>query len=169
MCIRDRARKYDIRSSRWTEYMVALRSDRLELWSEASFRGRILGNVDLLKLRHVVPLTPGYTCLSLYSEVDRLFCLTYERGTFEAQSSENGDEKRGARTGSRRLRFRRTGSNIVIFCARNLTVAADWMWVLYRALGGRAPESLYVHILALSMRIRLPVAPVLRELSLIHI
>lgn len=157
------ARKYDIRSSRWTEYMVALRSDRLELWSEASFRGRILGNVDLLKLRHVVPLTPGYTCLSLYSEVDRLFCLTYERGTFEAQSSENGDEKRGARTGSRRLRFRRTGSNILIFCARNLTLAADWMWVLYRALGGRAPESLYVHILALSMRIRLPVAPVLRE------
>ena len=139
------ARKYDVRTSRWAEYMVALRPGRIELWSEATVRGRVFGNTSLLKLRHVVLLEKGTTSLSMYSDVDRLFCLSFPRSVYKA-----------SRTARTRF-FRRSGSVILLFSARALTTTADWMWVLNRELGGAVPAHLYVHIPELSVRIRVPV------------
>ena len=73
------ARRYDVRSFRWAEYIVILRPGRLELWSESSVRSHVLGDSDRLKLRYSVALRPEEATLSLYSETDRLLCLTCPR------------------------------------------------------------------------------------------
>ncbi|WFC96754.1 hypothetical protein MBRA1_003416 [Malassezia brasiliensis] len=139
------ARRYDLRSFRFAEYMVVLRPQRLELWSEATVRGRVLGHTARLKLRHVVHLERGAADVSMYSEIDGLFSVTCPRRLH-----------RQSRT-TRQPLFRRHGSVILIFAARTATTAEDWMWLLYRELGGPVPEHLYVHIPSLSVRIRVPV------------
>ena len=141
------ARRYDLRSFRFTEYMVVLRPQRLELWSEATVRGRVLGHTARLKLRHVVHLEHGATDVSMYSEIDGLFSVTCHRRLHKQ-----------SRTTRQRL-FRRHGSVILIFAARTASTASDWMWLLYRELGGMVPEHLYVHIPSLSVRVRVPVPP----------
>lgn len=105
----------------------------------------MLGQSDQLKLRHVVVLEPGTTSLSLYSEIDRLFCLTFPRRAHKQ-----------ARTSRDRL-FRRSGTLIFLFDARTMTVAADWIWILFRELGGRVPRQMFVQIPDLSVRVRVPV------------
>ncbi|WFD44726.1 hypothetical protein MPSI1_003396 [Malassezia psittaci] len=149
------ARRYELRTLTWAEYMVVLRPGRLELWSEASIRGRILGTTSVLKLRHVAILKKGQTSVSLYSEIDRLICLTFPRSI----------HKQAATTRSRL--FRRHGSVIWVLRSRDMTTSTDWLWILYRELGGSIPSHLYVHIPAISVRIRLPVndLPRLTELS----
>ncbi|WFD00662.1 hypothetical protein MYAM1_003413 [Malassezia yamatoensis] len=149
------ARKYELRTLTWAEFMVVLRPGRLELWSEGSIRGRIFGTTSVLKLRHVAILKKGQTSVSLYSEIDRLICLTFPRSI----------HKQAITTRSRL--FRRHGSAIWVLRSRDMTTATDWMWILYRELGGSIPTHLYVHIPAISVRIRLPVheLPRLTELS----
>lgn len=135
------ARRYDVRSYRWAEYIVILRPGRLELWSESSVYTHVLGDSDRLKLRYSVPLRPEEATLSLYSETDRLLCLTCPRplGTMG------------------RLPFRRHGSMILILNARTFTAAADWMWLLWRELGGSVPPHVFVYIPGISMRVRVPI------------
>lgn len=135
------ARRYDVRSFRWAEYVVILRPGRLELWSESSVCSHVLGDSDRLKLRYSVSLRPEEATLSLYSETDRLLCLTCPRplGTMG------------------RLPFRRHGSMILILNARTFTAAADWMWLLWRELGGSVPPHVFVYIPGISMRVRVPI------------
>ncbi|WFD29835.1 hypothetical protein MSPP1_000848 [Malassezia sp. CBS 17886] len=139
------ARRLELRSYRWTEYIVALRSGRLELWSEATFRGRILGDTEMLKLRYVVPLTRGETFVSLYSEVDRLFCVSFPK-----QSTREGGRPS-------RFPFRHTGTMILLFSARAFSMAMDWLWILWRELGGAVPDHVFVHVPDLSVRVRIPI------------
>ena len=137
------ARRYDIRSYRWAEYVVVLRPGRLELWSEASIRGRLLGDAERLKPRYTVSLRPGESSLSLYSETDRLFCLVCPRS-----ESTVG-----------RFPFRRHGSTILIFNARTFSISSDWMWLLWREMGGTLPPHLFVYLPSISMRVRIPIPP----------
>lgn len=139
------SRRFEIRSYHWTEYMVALRPGRLELWSEATVRGRIFGDFEKLKLRHVIKLDPALVSLSLYSSADRLFCLTLARRSILSDLNQG------------RFNFLRSGSYIFIFHARMFTLAADWLWILWRELGGITPSHIFVHLPSLSMRIRMAV------------
>ncbi|KAI3629200.1 hypothetical protein CBS9595_000272 [Malassezia furfur] len=139
------ARRYELRSFRFAEYIVVLRPQRLELWSEATVRGRVFGHTARLKLRHVVHLERGAADVSLYSEIDGLFSVTCPRRLHRQSGT------------TRQRLFRRHGSVILIFAARTATTAGDWMWLLYRELGRAVPEHLYVHIPSLSVRIRVPV------------
>ncbi|WFD36857.1 hypothetical protein MCUN1_003747 [Malassezia cuniculi] len=139
------ARRLEIRSYHWAEYMVVLRSGHLELWSEASIRGRLFGDVEKLKRRHVIKLDPHTVSLSLYSSVDSLFCLTLPRRSILSDLN-NG-----------RFNFLRSGSYIFIFNARMNTLASDWLWMLWRELGGNIPNHIFVHLPSLSMRVRMPV------------
>ena len=139
------SRRFEVRSYVWAEYMVVLRPGRLELWSEATVRGRIFGDIDKLKLRYVFNLDPAVVSLSMYSSADRLFCITLPRRTTLS------DNRRG------RLNFWRSGSYIFIFNARMITLAADWLWILWRELGGKIPSHIFVHLPFISMRVRIPV------------
>lgn len=139
------ARRYEMRSYKWEEYIVVLRPGRVEFWSVASIRGHVLGDMEYYKLRYSVALKPGEVSLSLYSEVDRLFCLSFPRA--------EGGSRRGG------LPFRRHGTTVLIMAARAFSVASDWMWLLWRELGGGLPRHLHVHIPSISLRVRVPMPP----------
>ena len=46
---------------------------------------------------------------------------------------------------------------IFIHKARSITAAADWMWLLWRELGGSVPPHVFVYIPGISMRVRVPI------------
>ncbi|CCM03526.1 uncharacterized protein FIBRA_05660 [Fibroporia radiculosa] len=132
-------------SGRWAEYVVIWRKDRLELYRAHSFPGKdwYTGH---MKLAHVIPLGDSSpTRLSLYSFIDMTFCLICPPATLRKHSK-------------RRWLYRRTrGLNVFIFKIRSHTRAVDWVWKLWRHLGGRLPSSLEIHAPALGTRIRVNV------------
>ena len=138
------SRRYDLRANKWTEYMAVLRPGHLELWNEPTVRGRILGDTNALKLRYDVALVKGVTNLSIYSEIDHLLCLTFPRRIMAVR-------------GKARLSFQRYRTMVLILNLRVATAAADWMWVLWRELGGPLPRHVFVHIPDVSMRVRIPI------------
>lgn len=139
------ARKYPIREEDWREFVVVLRMKKLELWTDPSLTSKITGHGDRLKLRTTIPLSTGTTFLSLYSPIDRVFCLTYQ-----PWKSLSFHKARG-------IHLRRQGTDIVLFDCRARSSAADWMWELFRELGGLIPDSLEVHVPSFGLKIKLPV------------
>uniref|UniRef100_V5GTH0 Uncharacterized protein n=1 Tax=Kalmanozyma brasiliensis (strain GHG001) TaxID=1365824 RepID=V5GTH0_KALBG len=140
------ARKYTIREEDWHEYVVVFRMGKLELWADPSLTNKIVGNGDHLKLRLTIPLSRGSTFVSLYSPIDRIFCLTFQ--PWKVLSAQHN--KRG-------LHLRRQGTDIVLFDCRARSAAADWVWELWRELGGLIPESLEVHVPSFGLKVKLPV------------
>lgn len=55
------------------------------------------------------------------------------------------------------LNLRKSGTNILLFDARSISMAADWVWDLWREVGGLIPDSLEVHIPVLDLRIKFPI------------
>jgi len=136
------SRKYPMYSDPFKEYMVVYRTGRLELWEDPSLVSKCLGQGDHLKLSAAVSLKRGRVFISIYSYIDRIFCLTFSK-----------DEDAHHRL----PRLRKSGTNVWFFDARSITVGADWMWELWRELGGAIPQVLDVHIPAFSVRVRIPV------------
>ncbi|PWY98942.1 hypothetical protein BCV70DRAFT_163637 [Testicularia cyperi] len=140
------ARRYTIRDENWREYIVVFRMGRLELWSDPTLTSKLVGQGDRLKLRHVIPLSRGSTFVSHFSPIDRIFCVTYQ--PWKLSSSQLG--RRG-------IHLRRHGTDIVLFDCRARSAAADWMWELWRELGGLIPESLEVHVPSFGLKMRIPI------------
>ncbi len=141
------ARKFPIREEGWAEFVVVFRMGKLELWTDPSLTNKLVGHGDRLKLRATIPLSRGSTFLSLYSPVDRIFCLTYQ--PWKSLTHHQG--RRG-------IHLRRQGTDIAIFDCRARTVAADWMWELWRELlGGTIPEFLEVHMPSFGLKVKIPV------------
>ncbi|SPO24017.1 uncharacterized protein UTRI_03442_B [Ustilago trichophora] len=139
------ARKYPIREEEWREYVVVFRMGKLELWTDPSFTNKLTGHGDRLKLRTTIPLSRGSTLVSLYSPIDRIFALTYQ--PWKSMSSHH---KRG-------IHLRRQGTDIALFDCRARSAAADWIWELWRELGGLIPESLEVHVPSFGLKVKIPI------------
>ncbi|PWN53842.1 hypothetical protein IE53DRAFT_95973 [Violaceomyces palustris] len=139
------SRKFPVYGDQWREYIVVLRMGKVELWSDPTLTSKVLRHPERLKLRHTIPLSRGTTFLSLYSPIDRIFCLTYQ--PWKLQSSSH----------KARLNLRRQGTDIAIFDCRAHSVAADWMWELWRELGGTLPENVEIHLPSLGLKIRIPI------------
>ncbi|CAE6440171.1 unnamed protein product [Rhizoctonia solani] len=138
----------DTQEMQWKEMLVVWRrpndrEDRVELYQDYATPGkeRILGHKDLA---FVVPLTEGATNVSLYSHVDLTFCLTCPPTP--------------VRTGtpSKRARFHRApiGTNIFVCKLKSRTRALNWIWNLWRYLGGKLPDTIDIHCPALGTRVR---------------
>ncbi|CAE6412456.1 unnamed protein product [Rhizoctonia solani] len=138
----------DTQEMQWKEMLVVWRrsndrEDRVELYQDYTTPGkeRILGHKDLA---FVVPLTEGATNVSLYSHVDLTFCLTCPPTP--------------VRTGtpSKRARFHRApiGTNIFVCKLKSRTRALNWIWNLWRYLGGKLPDTIDIHCPALGTRVR---------------
>lgn len=145
------SRKYELHAEPFREFMVVLRMGRLELWDDPSWTSRLMGKSDDLRLRYVAPLRKGHASVSLYSAVDTIFCLSFipahHRGLFN---------------------LRKSGTHIWLFDARSASNSADWMWDLWRELGGQIPEAIDVHIPVLGFRVRIPIPdeiPLLQQKS----
>ncbi|PWN27194.1 hypothetical protein BDZ90DRAFT_280110 [Jaminaea rosea] len=142
-------RKFNVHPGEWREYIVVLRMGRVELWSDPSKTSRLSGHSHRLHLSFVIPLSRGSTYLSMFSHVDRIFCLTYSQHFAATHISGGGKH--------RMLNLRKSGTNILLFDARGISVAADWVWDLWREVGGLIPETLEVHIPVLDLRIKFPI------------
>ncbi|KAJ1303415.1 hypothetical protein OPQ81_011606 [Rhizoctonia solani] len=138
----------DTQEMQWKEMLVVWRrsndrEDRVELYQDYTTPGkeRVLGHKDLA---FVVPLTEGVTNVSLYSHVDLTFCLTCPPTP--------------VRTGtpSKRARFHRApiGTNIFVCKIKSRTRALNWIWNLWRYLGGKLPDTIDIHCPALGTRVR---------------
>ncbi|TKY85544.1 hypothetical protein EX895_005706 [Sporisorium graminicola] len=140
------ARKYSMREEDWREFVVVFRMGKLELWTDPTLTNKLVGHGDRLKLRLTIPLSRGSTFVSLFSPIDRIFCVTFQ--PWKSLSAHHN--KRG-------LHLRRQGTDIVFFDCRARSVAADWMWELWRELGGLIPESLEVHVPSFGLKVRIPI------------
>jgi len=136
------SRKYQIYPDPFKEFMVVYRTGRLELWEDPSFVSKCLGHGDQLKLHAATSLKRGRAFISMYSPIDRIFCLTFTKD----------DDYH-----HRLLDLRRSGTCIWIFDARSMTIGTDWMWELSRELGIEIPDHIDVHLPALGVRVRIPV------------
>lgn len=133
----------------WRQYVVVLRPRRLELWSDPTTASKLLGHKNRLHLSFVVPLIKGSTHLSVFSQTDRLFCLTYAQSIAATHVSGGGQYKV--------LNLRKSGTNLLLFDARSLSVSADWIWDIWREVGGTIPEALEVHLPMLDFKVKFPI------------
>ncbi|KAI0761941.1 Pleckstrin homology domain-containing protein [Trametes elegans] len=129
----------------WVEFIVAWRKDRLELYADHHTPGKewLSGHK---KLAYIVPLGTSTTRLSLYSFVDLSFCLSCPPARVRV------DSKRHRRYfGSSR------GTNVFVFKAKSRTRAVDWVWHLWRHLGGQLPPYIEIRSPTLDTRVTIDV------------
>ncbi|KDE09050.1 hypothetical protein MVLG_00768 [Microbotryum lychnidis-dioicae p1A1 Lamole] len=165
------ARKFPTSGETWEEYGVVWRPGRIELWNEytLSATSLFLGHK---KLAHVIPLAPARTKLSLYSSADVIFCLTHQpdgSGLLGGATShiigKNEDEAAPSASKATRNRYihRRHGTYVFIFRTRAMSVAKEWMWLLYRGLGKTLPDHLEITVPGIGAKIRMPIPGVLQD------
>lgn len=116
------------------------------------------------KLKHIIPLVPSRTKISLFSSPDLIFCLTHRPTPSSLTSAARGGESPpsepdGSRKASKRgyVHFRHAGTNIFTLRAKTSQTAKAWMWALHLALGGAVPRVLDIAVPGLGARISLPV------------
>ncbi|CAO1615418.1 unnamed protein product [Parajaminaea phylloscopi] len=140
------SRRLSVHVGQWKEYLVVLRQSRIELWAGPSMASKLSGHSERLHLALVIPLRQDATSLSMFSHVDRIFCISYPQ--------QNAMRHHSTTSKNRVLSLRRTGTNLLLFDARLLSSAADWMWDIWREIGGLIPSELEVHIPAYDIRVR---------------
>ncbi|RDB17902.1 Meiotically up-regulated gene 56 protein [Hypsizygus marmoreus] len=135
-----------LEDANWAEYMVAWRRDRIELYKDYRIPGKewVFGHKDLA---FVIPLKSARTQLSLYSFVDMTFCITCPPTTAQRDSS----------TSRRFFRWAKEGTNIFIFNLKSRSRAYDWIWQLWRQLGGELPTAVEVRNPRLNTRVRIDI------------
>ncbi|KIY67116.1 hypothetical protein CYLTODRAFT_397691 [Cylindrobasidium torrendii FP15055 ss-10] len=131
----------------WGEFMAVWRQDHLELYEDYSTPGK----ERLLQHKHlafVVPLQSANTKLCMYSFVDMTFCLTCK------PSSTRGKESKTARF----RRFFTTDDTYVFVCkVKTRSRALDWIWQLWRHIGGQLPKILEVRSPILDTKVKIDV------------
>ncbi|KAJ7459760.1 Pleckstrin homology domain-containing protein [Mycena latifolia] len=136
-----------VRYDEWSEYMVLWRKDLIHFYEPHNVPGTKWITGSKYRLAFVVPLKSTKTRLSLYSFVDLTFCLTCPPTAFHSRDSKA------------RAIFRRTkeGTNIFVCKVKSRSRAADWMWTIWRRLGGQLPPTLEILNPSLGTRVRIEI------------
>ncbi|KAJ6508926.1 Pleckstrin homology domain-containing protein [Mycena sanguinolenta] len=122
-----------IRYQEWAEFIVVWRNKSIHFYEPHNVPGTKWLTGSKYRLAFIVPLKSAKTRLSLYSFVDLTWSLTC------TPTSIHHDSKA-------RAIFRRAkeGTNIFICKVKSRSRAADWMWTIWRRLGGLLPPSLEI-------------------------
>ncbi|KJA24061.1 hypothetical protein HYPSUDRAFT_136823 [Hypholoma sublateritium FD-334 SS-4] len=124
----------DVKYEAWGEFLVAWRRDSIEIYKDHNTPGKewMSGHKHL---SYVIPLLSSKTKLSLFSFVDLTFCVTCAPTTTTLIPEIS------------RWSFSREkeGTNIFIFKVKSRSRAYDWIWRLWRSMGGRIPSALDVY------------------------
>ncbi|KAF7314273.1 hypothetical protein MKEN_00899900 [Mycena kentingensis (nom. inval.)] len=139
-----------IRYDDWTEFIVQWRGNFIQFYEPHNIPGTRWISGTKYRLAHIIPLKSTDTKLSLYSFGDLTFCLTCPPAEFRT---------RGAKSSRSRALFRRTkeGTNIFICKVKSRTRAADWMWAIWRRLGGTLPPTIDVRNPALETHVKIEI------------
>ncbi|KAJ7044004.1 Pleckstrin homology domain-containing protein [Mycena alexandri] len=134
-----------VRYDEWAEYIVLWRKDFIHFYEPHNVPGTKWLTGSKYRLAFVVPLKSPKTRLALYSFVDLTFCLTCPPASYHSRDSKA------------RAIFRRTkeGTNIFICKVKSRSRAADWMWSIWRRLGGLLPPTLEILNPSLGTRVRI--------------
>ncbi|KAK7048271.1 hypothetical protein R3P38DRAFT_2605963 [Favolaschia claudopus] len=134
-----------IRYHEWAEYMVIFRNKSIHFYEPHNVPGTKWLTGSKYRLAYVVPTRQSAkTRLSLYSFVDLTWCLTC------APTSVHHDSKTISK-----LRRTKEGTNIFICKVKTRSRSADWMWAIWRALGGLLPPSLEIRHPSLGTRVKM--------------
>ncbi|KDQ62280.1 hypothetical protein JAAARDRAFT_454727 [Jaapia argillacea MUCL 33604] len=144
--------EYQNRTSRhleyedWGEFIVAWRKDRLEIYEDFHTPGKewFIGHKHLA---FIVPLNSPKTKLFLYSFVDLTFCIVCPPTPVRDESKSRWF-----------LHGAKQGINIFVFKLKSRTRAVDWMWELWRHMGGQIPPHIEVHCPALETRMKIDIS-----------
>ncbi|KAF8555219.1 hypothetical protein OG21DRAFT_1476557 [Imleria badia] len=136
-----------LRHEECKEFLVVWRNDTLELYEDYTIPGKeyITGHKHLAFL---IPLCSERTSVSLYSFVDHTFSILCPPTVRDRYSR--------ARTF---LHLDKEGTNVFVFKAKSPTRARDWLWHLWRRLGGKIPTSIEFRCPDVDMRICIDVPP----------
>ncbi|KAG9315912.1 hypothetical protein JVU11DRAFT_3562 [Chiua virens] len=112
------------------EFLVVWRRDMLELYEDYTIPGKeyITGHKYLAFL---IPLASERTSVSLYSFVDLSFCISCPPTPRDRYSRARAF-----------LGLENEGTNVFVFKAKSRTRARDWLWHLWRRLGGKIPTTI---------------------------
>ncbi|TFK40603.1 Pleckstrin homology domain-containing protein [Crucibulum laeve] len=121
----------DLQYENWGEFLVAWRKDSIEIYEDHSLPMKewIAGHKHL---SYVIPLKSSRTRLSLYSWADLTFCITCPPTT----TSLNPVTSRWVFSRAKE------GTNIFIFKVKSRSRAYDWIWHLWKQMGGHIPTSI---------------------------
>ncbi|KAG8886651.1 hypothetical protein FRB97_000071 [Tulasnella sp. 331] len=137
----------------WAEYLVCWKRRHLELYEEWSVPG-MKWLTHSKHLAFLVPLKKLGTHLSVYSMVDLSFCITCPPVPLNLNATSAADKA------SKRSVIRSTprgGTFAFVFKCKSRSRSADWMWHLWREIGGTLPEVIEVNVPQLGSRIRFDV------------
>ncbi|VDC02434.1 unnamed protein product [Peniophora sp. CBMAI 1063] len=134
-----------LESREWDEFMVVWRKRQIELYANwhIPFRERMLGHK---RLAYVIPLLDPKPKLMLYSFNDMSFSI----------ATKAIGSKEGLRTS---VPFYRTNDPcIFVFKHKIRTRAVDWVWHLWRSLGGQLPPYIEVRspVMDIAMKVDVP-------------
>ncbi|KAF8809576.1 hypothetical protein BYT27DRAFT_7094201 [Phlegmacium glaucopus] len=130
----------------WGEFLVAWRKDSLEIYRDHRTPGKEWA-IGRKYLAYVIPLKSSKTKVSLYSFVDLTFCITCTPTTTRLNE------------GNTLWSFIRNkeGTNIFIFKPKSRSRAYDWIWQLWRHMGGRMPRTVDIHNPGLSTKVTIDI------------
>ncbi|KAJ6619492.1 Pleckstrin homology domain-containing protein [Mycena sp. CBHHK59/15] len=134
-----------IRYDEWTEFVIVWRKDLIQFYEPHNLPGTKWISGENYRLAFVVPLKSTKTRVSLYSFVDMTFSLICPPTDFHSRDSKA------------RAIFRRTkeGTNIFICKNKSRSRGADWIWAIWRRLGGLLPPTLEIRNPSLDSRVRI--------------
>ncbi|KAI0320151.1 hypothetical protein OF83DRAFT_1053638 [Amylostereum chailletii] len=135
----------NMESREWTEFMVVWRKDRIEFYEDYSipFKEMLFGHKHL---SYQIPLNHPRTKLSLFSFVDLTFCFTCA-----PMSAHRG-------TALRLPFYRKSGTYVFVCKVKSRSRATDWVWHVWRYLGGQLPPQIEIRspILDVSLKVDVP-------------
>lgn len=135
-----------IRYEEWAELMVLWRKDLIHFYEPNNVPGTKWISGSKYRLAFVVPLKSAKTRLSLFSFVDLTFCLTCPPTALPGRDSK-----------ARAMFRRKEGTNIFICKVKSRSRAADWMYTIWRRLGGQLPPTLEIQNPSLGTRVRMEI------------
>ncbi|KIJ64487.1 hypothetical protein HYDPIDRAFT_111813, partial [Hydnomerulius pinastri MD-312] len=130
----------------WAEFLVVWRKDKIEIYEDYTIPGKefFTGHKNLAFL---IPLKSQRTSVSLYSFADLTFCILCP-----PTSVQDGQSKARAL-----FHKSKEGTNVFVFKTKSRTRAQDWMWHLWRHLGGKIPSSIEIRCPAIETRVKIDV------------
>ncbi|KAJ7069875.1 Pleckstrin homology domain-containing protein [Mycena amicta] len=136
-----------VRYEEWSEFIVQWQSNVIQFYEPYNMPGTKWIAGPKHRLAHIVPLKSSHVKLSLYSFTDLTFCLTCPPATFRSH-----DKKISSRALFRRAK---EGTDIFICKLKSRSRAEDWMWSIWRRLGGTLPTTIDVRNPALDLHVKI--------------
>ncbi|KAG8826289.1 hypothetical protein FRC19_009348 [Serendipita sp. 401] len=132
------------RATMWREYLVVWRKSSIELYEQYT----ITAKEWFTKHKHLaykIPLIPVKTTVSIFSRVDMSFCITCPKSTAHSHLPVYRDHEDKLTT-------------LIFICkTKSRSRSVDWVWRLWRRLGGEIPDSVEIRCPAIDARVSFPI------------